>query len=122
MIKRPPPDRWLWLQRVRLLRAQRHWRGLKDTQEALLQEVCELEKQCQAEWLARDRCLARADAATTQYALLLRRAIAHGRDAQATANEASAVSRQLAELAPALQEARRRLEKTRRVLEETPLP
>lgn len=122
MIERPPPDRWLWLRRVRLLRAQRHWQRLKDAQEALRQKADELEQRCETEWLARDRCLARADAGTAQYALLLRRAQAHARDAQAAASEAGVASHQLAQLGLAVQEARRLLEKAKRLLEDAPLP
>ncbi len=116
---KPAPRQIFWLRRIRLLRAQRHWRQLLGAYEQLRQALLEIEQQCKAQRDAAARCLRHAEAGTGKYALIMRRASAHQRLAASLANQAELLSTQLGQMISALRCARISLEKARRLLEES---
>lgn len=115
----PPPLQMFRLRRIRLLRAQRHWRQLLDTHEQLRQALSTLAWQCETQQAAGMRCLRHAEAGAANYVLLMRRASVHQAQAASLASRAEAMSTQLAQMAPHLRQARVTLEKAKRLLEES---
>jgi len=120
MAERPSPIRIARLRRLRLLRAQRQWHAVRQESERLHNTCAELEQQCARERTASARCLQQAEAGAARYALALRKAAAHNREADMLAGRRQAASTQLAALAPRLRAARLALEKAKQLLEASP--